>query len=430
MPPRTFDRVFHVDVAYEVRQIALRSRQASRVMRQAGAETINDLLADIAQRFRGSQSEILAANARDIARGEAGGMSAGLLDRLRLTPARLEDLAEAVLQVRALDSPIGTVVWGRTVENGLHIEQRRVPIGVVAMIYEARPNVTVDAAVLALKTNNAVILRGGSAAADSNLALVTIMQEALKARGLPADAVLSLDNLGREAVPAILTQRGLVDLAIPRGGAGLIQMVIQTATVPVIETGVGNCHVYVDASANLEAAANIIMNAKTQRVGVCNAAETLLVDSAIAPDFLPAVLEQLSHAGVRLHVDAAASALAGDTPVIPATDADWETEYLDYDLAVKVVDGLEVALAHIAQYSTGHTEAIVARDTDVIDRFVAGVDAAAVAINASTRFTDGGVFGLGAEIGISTQKLHARGPMGMEALTTTKAIIRGHGHVR
>lgn len=419
-----------MDVAYEVRQIALRSRQASRVMRQAGAETINDLLADISQRFRGSQSEILAANARDIARGEAGGMSAGLLDRLRLTPTRLDDLAEAVLQVRALDSPIDTVVWGRTVENGLHIEQRRVPIGVVAMIYEARPNVTVDAAVLALKTNNAVILRGGSAAADSNRALVTIMQEALKARGLSADAVLSLDNLGREAVPAILTQRGLVDLAIPRGGAGLIQMVIQTATVPVIETGVGNCHVYVDASANLEAAANIIMNAKTQRVGVCNAAETLLVDRAIAPDFLPAVLEQLSHAGVRLHVDAAASALAGDTPVIPATDADWETEYLDYDLAVKVVDGLEAALAHIAQYSTGHTEAVVAQDTDVIDRFVAGVDAAAVAINASTRFTDGGVFGLGAEIGISTQKLHARGPMGMEALTTTKAIIRGHGHVR
>lgn len=430
MPPRTFDRVFYVDVAYEVRQIALRSRQASRVMRQAGGETINDLLADIAQRFRGSQSEILAANARDIARGEAGGMSAGLLDRLRLTPARLDDLAAAAEQVRALDSPIDTVVWGRTVENGLHIEQRRVPIGVVAMIYEARPNVTVDAAVLALKTNNAVILRGGSAAADSNRALVTIMQEALKARGLPADAVLSLDNLGREAVPAILTQRGLVDLAIPRGGAGLIQMVIQTATVPVIETGVGNCHVYVDASANLEAAANIIMNAKTQRVGVCNAAETLLVDSAIAPDFLPAVLEQLSHAGVRLHGDATASALAGNAPVIPATDADWETEYLDYDLAVKVVDGLEAALAHIAQYSTGHTEAIVAQDTDVIDRFVAGVDAAAVAINASTRFTDGGVFGLGAEIGISTQKLHARGPMGMEALTTTKAIIRGHGHVR
>lgn len=419
-----------MDVAYEVRQIALRSRQASRVMRQAGGETINDLLADIAQRFRGSQSEILAANARDIERGEAGGMSAGLLDRLRLTPARLDDLAAAVLQVRALDSPIDTVVWGRTVENGLHIEQRRVPIGVVAMIYEARPNVTVDAAVLALKTNNAVILRGGSAAADSNRALVTIMQEALEARGLPADAVLSLDNLGREAVPAILTQRGLVDLAIPRGGAGLIQMVIQTATVPVIETGVGNCHVYVDASANLEAAANIIMNAKTQRVGVCNAAETLLVDSAIAPDFLPAVLEQLSHAGVRLHVDATASALAGNTPVIPATDADWETEYLDYDLAVKVVDGLEASLAHIARYSTGHTEAVVAQDTDVIDRFVAGVDAAAVAINASTRFTDGGVFGLGAEIGISTQKLHARGPMGMEALTTTKAIIRGHGHVR
>lgn len=430
MPPRTFGRVFYVDVAYEVRQIALRSRQASRVMRQAGGETINELLTDISQRFRDSQSEILAANARDIARGEAGGMSAGLLDRLRLTPARLEDLAAAVVQVRALDSPIDTVVWGRTVENGLHIEQRRVPIGVVAMIYEARPNVTVDAAVLALKTNNAVILRGGSAAADSNRALVTIMQEALKARGLPADAVLSLDNLGREAVPAILTQRGLVDLAIPRGGAGLIQMVIQTATVPVIETGVGNCHVYVDASANLDAAANIIMNAKTQRVGVCNAAETLLVDSAIAPDFLPAILEQLSHAGVRLHVDAAASALAGNTPVIPATDADWETEYLDYDLAVKVVDGLEAALAHIAQYSTGHTEAIVAQDTDVIDRFIAGVDAAAVAINASTRFTDGGVFGLGAEIGISTQKLHARGPMGMEALTTTKAIIRGHGHVR
>lgn len=418
----------------QVRQIARQSQAASRVMRGAGSP--NRLLETIAGLLETNTERILAANERDMKQAKANEMPAGLQDRLQLTPERVQALADAVRDIAALPSPIGQTLWGRTMENGLRIEQIRVPLGVVAMIYEARPNVTVDAAALSLKTNNAVILRGGSAAVHSNRTLVDVIQQALEQQGLPRDAVQTLDGLGREAVEAILTQRGLVDLAIPRGGAGLIEMVVNTATVPVIETGVGNCHIYVDQSAKLDDALRIVINAKTQRVGVCNAAETLLVDRGIAPAFLPLVLPALAANQVRLHADEATRAVARQHPeteqidLVPATEKDWETEYLDYDLAVRLVDGVDAAIDHITRYSTGHTEAVVAQDQDVIDHFVNAVDAAAIAVNASTRFTDGAVFGLGAEIGISTQKLHARGPMGMETLTTTKSVIRGHGQVR
>lgn len=418
----------------QVRQIARQSQAASRVMRGAGSP--NQLLETIAGLLETNTERILAANERDMEQAKANEMPAGLQDRLQLTPVRVQALADAVRDIAALPSPIGQTLWGRTMEDGLRIEQIRVPLGVVAMIYEARPNVTVDAAALSLKTNNAVILRGGSAAVHSNRTLVDIIQQALEQQGLPRDAVQTLDGLGREAVEAILTQRGLVDLAIPRGGAGLIKMVVNTATVPVIETGVGNCHIYVDQSAKLDDALRIVINAKTQRVGVCNAAETLLVDRGIAPAFLPLVLPALAANQVRLHTDQATRTVASQHPeteqidLVPATEKDWETEYLDYDLAVRLVDGVDAAIDHITRYSTGHTEAVVAQDQDVIDHFVNAVDAAAIAVNVSTRFTDGAVFGLGAEIGISTQKLHARGPMGMEALTTTKSVIRGHGQVR
>lgn len=401
-----------------------------------GAGSPNQLLETIAGLLETNTERILAANERDMEQAKANEMPPGLQDRLQLTPERVQALADAVRDIAALPSPIGQTLWGRTMENGLRIEQIRVPLGVVAMIYEARPNVTVDAAALSLKTNNAVILRGGSAAVHSNRTLVDIIQQALEQQGLPRDAVQTLDGLGREAVEAILTQRGLVDLAIPRGGAGLIEMVVNTATVPVIETGVGNCHIYVDQSAKLDDALRIVINAKTQRVGVCNAAETLLVDRGIASAFLPLVLPALAANHVRLHVDEATRTVARQHPeteqidLVPATEKDWETEYLDYDLAVRLVDGVDAAIDHITRYSTGHTEAVIAQDQDVIDHFVNAVDAAAIAVNASTRFTDGAVFGLGAEIGISTQKLHARGPMGMEALTTTKSVIRGHGQVR
>lgn len=418
----------------QVRQIARQSQAASRVMRGAGSP--NQLLENIAGLLETNTERILAANERDMQQAKANEMPPGLQDRLQLTPERVQALADAVRDIAALPSPIGQTLWGRTMENGLRIEQIRVPLGVVAMIYEARPNVTVDAAALSLKTNNAVILRGGSAAVHSNRTLVDIIQQALEQQGLPRDAVQTLDGLGREAVEAILAQRGLVDLAIPRGGAGLIKMVVNTATVPVIETGVGNCHIYVDQSAKLDDALRIVINAKTQRVGVCNAAETLLVDRGIAPAFLPLVLPALAANQVRLHTDQATRTVASQHPeteqidLVPATEKDWETEYLDYDLAVRLVDGVDAAIDHITRYSTGHTEAVVAQDQDVIDHFVNAVDAAAIAVNASTRFTDGAMFGLGAEIGISTQKLHARGPMGMEALTTTKSVIRGHGQVR
>ena len=434
------------DAAVEdaVRVVAERAREAARALRGCEGAALNAALEAIAAGLEANCERILEANAADLARGVAGGMSVGLQDRLRLDQARVAGLADSVREVAGLPGVVGEVLWGRRLDNGLEVSQVRVPMGVVAMIYEARPDVTVNAAALCIKTGNAVILRGGSAAAQTNAVLVEVMREALGRGGLAGlsglaglagvapDAVQSLDGLGREAVGAVLRARGLVDLAIPRGGAGLIQLVVETATVPVIETGVGNCHIYVDASAQLEDAVRIVMNAKTQRVGVCNAVETLLVDRPVFVKFLRVLLPQLAEVPVRIHADADVAAVASQVGVAtrPATEKDWETEYLDYDLAVRVVDGVDQAIAHIGQYSSGHTEAVLATDSRVIDRFVTQVDSAVVNVNASTRFTDGGQFVFGAEIGISTQKLHARGPMGMEALTTWKSIVRGQGQIR
>jgi glutamate-5-semialdehyde dehydrogenase len=341
-------------------------------------------------------------------------------------------VAEGLRDIARLPDPVGEVVRGSTLANGLQIRQVRVPLGVVAMIYEARPNVTVDAAGLALKSGNAVVLRGGAAAGASNRALVAVLRAALEVQGLPADAVCLLDEGGREAVRALMTARGLVDVLIPRGGADLIQTVVRESTVPVIETGVGNCHVYVDAAADLEKALAIVVNSKTHRVSVCNAAESLLVHRGIASTFLPKVLAQLGSAGVTVHGDAEIERFAQEAGVAfsPATDEDFAREYLSLDISVRIVDSLGEALAHVQRYGTGHTEAIVTEDRAAARRWTAEVDAAAVMVNASTRFTDGAEFGFGAEIGISTQKLHARGPMGLGELTTTKWIVEGDGQIR
>lgn len=420
-----------VDVAAPVRDVARRAKVASRTLATANRMTKDAALGAIADALVTAADRIVAANAEDLERGRANGMSAGLLDRLALTPERIAQIADALRDVSGLPDPVGEVVRGQTLPNGLRLRQIRVPMGVVGMIYEARPNVTVDAAGLALKSGNAVILRGGSAAAASNAVIVAVMQDALAARGLPADLVQSIDGYGREGGVALMRARGLVDVLIPRGGADLIQTVVRESLVPVIETGVGNVHVYVDATADVAMAVAIVMNAKTQRVGVCNAAETLLVHEAAAASFLPAALAALSDAGVVLHGDAAAMSFApGGADMVPATDEDWATEYLALELGVRVVPSLDAAIEHIRTWSSGHTEAIVTQDIAAADRFVAEVDSAAVMVNASTRFTDGGELGLGAEIGISTQKLHARGPMGLTELTTTKWVVTGDGHVK
>jgi glutamate-5-semialdehyde dehydrogenase len=358
-------------------------------------------------------------------------MSQGLLDRLALTQERIVAIADALRELAALPDPVGEVVRGQTLPNGLRLRQLRVPMGVVGMIYEARPNVTVDAAGLALKSGNAVVLRGGSAAASSNQVIVQVLAEALEGQGLPGNLVQSIDAWGRPGAVALMHARGLVDVLVPRGGADLIQTVVREATVPVIETGVGNVHVFVDESADLDQALPILLNAKTQRVGVCNAAETLLVHREVADEFLPIALAALADVGVTVHGDDETLALAPEeAAVVPATDDDWAREYLSLDLAVRVVSGLDEAIEHIRRWSSGHTEAILTRDLRSSERFVAEVDSAAVMVNASTRFTDGGQLGLGAEIGISTQKLHARGPMGLAELTTTKWVVHGDGHVR
>jgi glutamate-5-semialdehyde dehydrogenase len=415
-----------------VRSTCRRARVAARVLATLPRVRKDEALLAVAASLVASTDRIIAANAADLARGEASGMTAGLLDRLRLDPARVEAIADAVREVAALPDPVGEVVRGGTLPNGLRITQRRVPMGVVGMVYEARPNVTVDAAVLAVKSGNTAVLRGGSAAAASNTVIVEVIREALTSVGLPADAVSSIDEYGREGVDHLMRARGLVDLLVPRGGAGLIRAVVENSTVPVIETGVGNCHVYVDASADVDEAVAITVNAKTRRVSVCNAAETLLVHREVAGVFLPVALAALAAGKVRLHTDEAASAAAAAAglEVVPATDDDWAREYLDNDLAVKVVDSLDEAIAHIDRWSSGHTEAICTTDLRAAERFTSEVDSAAVMVNASTAFTDGGQFGLGAEIGISTQKLHARGPMGLGELTSTKWIVVGDGHIR
>ncbi|CAN7483891.1 glutamate-5-semialdehyde dehydrogenase [Knoellia sp. LjRoot47] len=414
-----------------VADLAARARGASRRLVLLSRADKDDALRAMADALDAASADVVAANAEDVERGRAGGMAEGLVDRLTLTPERVAAVATALRDIAALPDPVGEVVRGSTLANGLQIRQVRVPMGVVGMIYEARPNVTVDAAGLGLKSGNAVILRGGSAAQSTNRALVSVMRDALEAQGLPVDAIGLLEG-GRDAVRALLTARGQVDLIIPRGGAGLIQTVVTESTVPVIETGVGNCHVYVDAAADLDKALAIAVNAKTHRPSVCNAAENLLVHASLADEFLPKVLAELSGAGVTLHTDPAAgsAAEAAGIPHVAATDEDWDTEYLALEMAVAVVPDLDAALTHIRRHTSGHTEAIVTEDRAAARRFTTEVDAAAVMVNASTRFTDGGEFGFGAEIGISTQKLHARGPMALPELTTTKWIVEGDGQVR
>ncbi|HLS26717.1 MAG TPA: glutamate-5-semialdehyde dehydrogenase [Beutenbergiaceae bacterium] len=419
------------DVTAAVIEVASRAKVAARSLARATRATKDGALHRMADALVAATERIVTANAGDVARARADGMSPGLVDRLTLDPARIEQIAEALRELAALPDPVGEVLHGSTLPNGLRVRQVRVPMGVVGMIYEARPNVTVDAAGLALKSGNAVVLRGGSAAAESNQAIVSVLGQALQEVGLPADLVQSIDAYGRPGAQALMQARGLVDVLIPRGGAGLIQTVLAQSTVPVIETGVGNCHLYIDAAAEVEQALSLLLNSKTQRVGVCNAAETLLVHSDIAEEFLPAALQALADAGVRIHGDERTRELApADATVSEATDEDWHAEYLSMDLAVRVVADMDQALEHIRTYSSGHTDAICTTDTRSVQRFTAEVDSAAVMINASTRFTDGGQLGLGAEIGISTQKLHARGPMGLAELTTTTWIVEGDGHIR
>ncbi len=418
------------DVA-QVRTVAEAARAASRRLALLSRAEKDAALHVLADALDAATPEVVAANERDLARGREEGMAESLQDRLRLDPARVAAVAQALRDIAALPDPVGEVVRGSTLANGLQVRQVRVPMGVVGMIYEARPNVTVDAAGLGLKSGNAVILRGGSAAAETNRATVAVLRAALEGHGLPADAVSLLEG-GHGVVRALMTARGLVDLLIPRGGADLIQAVVLGSTVPVIETGIGNCHVYVDAAADLDRALAITVNSKTHRPSVCNAAESLLVHRAVAEAFLPKALAALAAEGVVLHTDAPAGALAAAAGVAhdDATDEHFATEFHGLEMSVGVVDDLDAALEHIRRYGSGHTEAIVTEDRAAARRFTAEVDAAAVMVNASTRFTDGGEFGFGAEIGISTQKLHARGPMALPELTSTKWVVEGDGQVR
>jgi len=404
------------------------AKEASLALRTASAQVRDDALAAIAETLASHVDDIVAANAEDLARGHDRGMSEGLQDRLRLTPERIGALVNSVSDIRALADPVGDVVRGMTLPNGLKVTQVRVPFGVVGAIYEARPNVTIDIAALALKSGNAVVLRGGSAAESSNGALIALMQDALASVGLPPAAITSVDEFGREGAFAMMKGRGLIDVLIPRGSAALIDTVVSTSTVPVIETGSGVVHIFVDDTADLSEAIEIIHNAKVQRPSVCNAVETVLVHRGIADALLPALGERLGAAGVTLHGDSLVQALLPDA--LEATEEDWAAEYLSLDLAIRVVDSLEQALGHIDTYSTHHTEAILTGTMAHAERFLHEVDSASVIVNASTRFTDGGEFGFGAEVGISTQKLHARGPMGLPELTSTKWIVRGSGQIR
>jgi glutamate-5-semialdehyde dehydrogenase len=382
----------------------------------------------MADRLEARSADIVAANAVDITAARDGGQSEAMIDRLTLTPERVAAMADGLRELAALPDPVGDVVRGSTLANGLELRQVRVPFGVVGIIYEGRPNVTADAAGICLKSGNAALLRGSGSAFSSNAAIVSVLRKAVADAGLPADAIQLLDATTRDSVKELMRARGLVDVLIPRGGAALIKAVVEESTVPVIETGVGNCHVYVDAAADLAKALAITLNSKTQRLSTCNTAESLLVHAEVAERFLPMVLAALAEAGVTVHGDARVASYS--PAVVPATDDDWGTEYLSADISVAVVDSIDDALDHIRRYGTGHTEAIVSESAGATRRFAARVDAAAVMVNASTRFTDGGEFGFGAEIGISTQKLHARGPMGLPELTSTKYIVTGDGHTR
>lgn len=411
----------------ELQKMGAAAKAAAAVLRTAGEKKRRALL-EAAQALRAAAPEILAANAVDLAAARENGMRDAMLDRLTLTEARIEAMAQGVEDVAAQRDPVGRVLSGETRPNGLKIEKVTVPMGVIGIIFEARPNVTSDAAALCLMAGSAVILRGGKEAFHSNMAVTSVLQAALERAGLPRTAVQLVQDTSRESSREMMGLVGYLDLLIPRGGAGLIRAVVENARVPVIETGVGNCHVYVDESADIDMAAEIIFNAKTSRPSVCNAIETILVHEKIAEKALPAIAARLREKQVELRGDDRTRAILPEA--VPASEADWETEYLDYILAVRVVDSLDEAVAHIARYSSGHSECIVTRDLRAAEAFTARVDSAAVYVNASTRFTDGGEMGLGAEIGISTQKLHARGPMGLNEIVSYKYVIRGDGQIR
>ena len=410
-----------------LRVVAERARSAARALALATRAEKDATLLAMADDLEAASDAVVAANAEDLTRAEGNGAPANILDRLRLTPERVAGMAQGLRDVAGLPDPVGEVVRGGVLANGLELRQVRVPFGVVGMIYEARPNVTADAAGICLKSGNAVLLRGSSSARSSNAAIVEVLRGTAARTGLHADVVQLVPGDTHDSVKELMRARGLVDVLIPRGGASLIRSVVEESTVPVIETGVGNCHVYVDAAADLDRALAIVLNAKTQRTSVCNAAESLLVHTAVAETFLPRVVAGLQEAGVTLHGDAAFSAYDG---VVEATDDDWGREYLSLDISAAVVPDLDAAIEHIHRHSSGHSDAIVTEDQAAARRFVAAVDSAAVLVNASTRFTDGGEFGFGAEIGISTQKLHARGPMGLPEMTSTKYVVTGDGHIR
>ena len=416
--------------AVSVADTCAAAQRASRLLATLGSGVKDEALEAIADALIARSDEILEANARDLEAGRENGLSAALLDRLALDHSRIEGMAAGVRRIAALPDPVGEVIDGSRLANGLDMRKVRVPLGVVAVVYEARPNVTIDAAALCLKSGNAVVLRGSSSAAHSNAVLASVAAEAATAAGLPDGAMSLVAGGGRAELAELATQTGVVDLIIPRGGEGLKAALKGVATVPVIYAASGNCHVYVDATADLEAARTIILNAKLQRPGVCNAAETLLVHSDVAGVFLPETLRALADAEVTLHGDGRARAAAPGVDLQETTEHDWDTEYLALELAVGVVDSAEEAIAHINEHGSGHSEAIVTHDTEAARAFQLGVDAACVYVNASTRFTDGGEFGMGAEIGNSTQKLHARGPIGLRELCTFKYLVEGDGHVR
>lgn len=405
-----------------------KAKDASRAIARLNSGEKSAMLRAIADELVSAQHAIIDANARDLERGQAEGITDALLDRLRLDENRVAALAEAVRDIAALQDPVGQVIGGHRLPNGVELQQIRVPFGVVGAIYEARPNVTVDIAALALRSGNAVVLRGGSAARESNTVLVSVMREALRRLGIDADAIQSVDDFGRDGANALMSARGLIDVLVPRGSASLIETVVTQSTVPVIETGAGVVHIVLDETAPEQWAREIVLNAKVQRPSVCNAVETVLIVEAAADRLVGPIVAALQAEGVTIHGDAAVAARAAD--VVAATEQDWESEYLSLDLAMRVVPTLDDAIAHIRRYSTGHTESIITNDAAHADRFLAEVDSAVVMVNTSTRFTDGGEFGFGAEVGISTQKLHARGPMGLSELTSTKWVARGAGQVR
>lgn len=418
-------------ISRAVTKVVAGAKEASAILSVSSTAERHAALEQIALTLENNVDQILAANDEDIEKAREKGTADGLIDRLRLTDERVRSIAQAVRDVISLPDPVGEIVDGRRLPNGIHLSQVRVPMGVIGAIYEARPNVTVDIAVLALKSGNASVLRGGSLAQSSNTVLISLLQEALVTAGLPENSINGIDQWGREGARVLMNARDYVDLLIPRGGSELIQTVVMNSTVPVIETGVGNVHMFIDSSATVRSATKLVVNSKTQRPSVCNALETLLVHEKAARRVLPRILDELSDANVVIHGDPTVAEYAPEgVKVQRATRKDWGKEYLDLEIAIKVVEDIEAAIEHIREYSSGHTDVIVTNDLSNAELFVSTIDSASVGVNVSTRFTDGGAFGLGAEVGISTQKLHARGPMGLTQLTTTKWIMRGSGQVR